>query len=128
MATTPPTSRRVPLLALLLGVAAAVACWVRLGTGEESILLEVTLRETARTADRVVYTAEITTDVIPEITTIHPSGDWVRWDPEDTGVENGRRRIVGKVTVGKQAAAGGEKPGFWIRVAGRPVRFVEVRP
>ena len=114
-----------PVLALLLGVAAAAACWLRLGSGEEAMVLEVTVRETARTADRAVYLAEITTDVLPEITTVHTTGEWVRWDPEDTGVENGRRRIVGKITVGRQAGPGS---GFWIHVAGRPVRFVEVRP
>ena len=120
-----PSPRAVPLLALILGAAAAVACWLRLGSGEETLTVDVTLREIARTSDRVVYATEIVVNVVPEITTVKPSGDWVRWDPEDTSVDRNSRRLAGKVTVGTKAGPGS---GIWILVAGRPVRFVETRP
>ncbi|MCK6481468.1 MAG: hypothetical protein HUU06_14010 [Planctomycetaceae bacterium] len=121
--------RRAALpLALLLGAAAAVLCWVRLEPPPPPAV-ECVLTEASRTPTRVVYQVVIHTGFPEDVLSVRPSSEWVRWDPDVSEPEGGGRRILGTVTVGLPGATeGGARPGIRLLVGGRPVRFVEIRP
>jgi hypothetical protein len=115
-------------LALLLGAAAAVLCWVRLEPPPPPAV-ECVLTEASRAPSRVVYHVVIHTDFPEDVLAVRPSSEWVRWDPDASEPHGAGRRIHGTVTLGLPGATeGGARPGIRLLVGGRPLRFVEIRP
>jgi hypothetical protein len=125
----PPPAEEFPRwafpLALLLGAAAGILCWLRV---EPPRRLSVDCRAAVleRTAERVVYQVVIQTGFPQEILAVRPDPEGVRWDLDNTEARGEGREIRGRLTVLRGAPPGEERAGAWLMVNGRPFRRVDL--